>query len=96
MQFCRFDLEQEKFSVDIRVLQDIEMTREAIGWPGDWEKELNRKNCPIVKAKFLPSTTISHLSKIMVKCSLSMKETASFNVVKVVVGSSLECVLMKM
>ncbi len=53
MQFCRFDLELEKFSVDIRVLQDVEITREVIGWTEDWEKELKRKNCPVVEARFL-------------------------------------------
>ncbi len=82
--------------MDIRVLQDDEVTREVIGWTEDWEKELKRKNCPVVEARFLTKSRISHLSMTMVKCSLSMKETASFDVVKVMVGSSLEFVLAKM
>ncbi len=39
--------------MDIRVLQDVEITREVIGWTEDWEKELKRKNCPVVQARFL-------------------------------------------
>ncbi len=53
MLFCRFDLELEKFSVDIRVLQDVEIMREVIGWTEEREKELKRKNCPVVEARFL-------------------------------------------
>ncbi len=53
LQFCRFDLELEKFSVDVKVLQDIGITREVIEWTEDWEKELKRENCPVVEAMFL-------------------------------------------
>ncbi len=53
MQFCRFDLELEKFSVDIRVLQDVEISKEVIVWTEKWEKELKRKNCPVVEGRFL-------------------------------------------
>ncbi len=41
------------FSVDIRVVQDVEITREVIGWTEEWEKELKRKNCPLVETRFL-------------------------------------------
>ncbi len=53
MQIFRFDLELEKFSVDIRVLQDVEVTREMIGWTEGWEEELKRKNCLVVEERLL-------------------------------------------
>ncbi len=38
--------------MNIRVFQNVEITREVIGWTEDCEKELKRKNCPVVKARF--------------------------------------------
>ncbi len=48
-----FDLDLEKIDVNVRLLQDVEITREFIGWTEDWEKELKRKNFPVVEARFL-------------------------------------------
>ncbi len=39
--------------MDIIVLQDVEIEREVICWIEDWEKELKRKNSPVVEAMFL-------------------------------------------
>ena len=51
--FIRFDLELDKFGVDVQVLKDPVILREFIGWTKDWEKELKKKNCPVVEARFL-------------------------------------------
>ncbi len=56
----RFDLELEKFGIEVVVLEDVEITRELIGCTEDWEKELKTKKCPVVKARFL--TTYKNLS----------------------------------
>ncbi len=50
---CIFDLDLEKFDVNVRFLQDVEITREFIGWTEESEKELKRKNCPVVEARFI-------------------------------------------
>ncbi len=34
---CKFDLELEKVDNDIKSLQDVEITREFIGWTEEWE-----------------------------------------------------------
>ncbi len=39
--------------MDVRVLQDIEITREVIGWTEDGEKEVKRKNFPVIEARCL-------------------------------------------
>ncbi len=51
--FIRFDLELDKFGVDVQVLKDLVILREFIGWTEDWEKELKKKCCPFVEACFL-------------------------------------------
>ncbi len=49
--FTRFDLELDKFGVDVQVLKDTVILREFVGWTEDWEKELKKKNCPVVEAQ---------------------------------------------
>ncbi len=41
--FNRFDLELDKFGVDVQVLKDPVILREFVGWTEEWEKELNLK-----------------------------------------------------
>ncbi len=82
--------------MDIRVLHNVEILRAVIGWTEVWEKELKRKNYPVVEEGSLPSTRVFPLSMIMVWCSLSMKDTASIDMVEVVAGSSYKFVLTKM
>ncbi len=53
LYFIRFPLELDKFSVDIQVLKDPVIVRKFVGWTEDWEKELKKNNCPVVKASFL-------------------------------------------
>ncbi len=48
----RFDLELDKFGIDVQVLQDPIIFREFVGWTEDWEKKLKKKNCPVVEAHF--------------------------------------------
>ncbi len=49
----RFCLELDKFGVDIQVLKEAIFQREFVGWIEEWEKDLNKKNGPVVKACFL-------------------------------------------
>ncbi len=51
--FNRFDFELDKFGIDIQVLKDPVILREFVGWTEEWEKELKKKNCPVVEARFL-------------------------------------------
>ncbi len=53
--FIRFDLELDKFDVDVQVLKDPVILRELLAGlrTGSWEKELKKKNCPVVEAQFL-------------------------------------------
>ncbi len=50
--YSRFDLELDKFGVDVQVLKDPIILREFIGWTKDWEKELKKKNCLVVEVHF--------------------------------------------
>ena len=53
LTFFRFDLELDKFGVDVEVLKDPVILIEFVGCIEDWEKELKKKNCPVVEARFL-------------------------------------------
>ncbi len=46
-----FNLELEKFGVDIKVLQVVEITREFMDWTEDWEKEMKGENFPEYEAR---------------------------------------------
>ncbi len=66
------------------VLCNVEIMRQFIGWTEDLEKELERKHCPVVEARLLPSKRSFPLSTILGKSLLSMKETVSFSVEELV------------
>ncbi len=49
----RFDLKLDKCGVDVKVLKDPIIPREFVGQTEDREKELKKKNCPVVETCFL-------------------------------------------
>ncbi len=51
--YFRFDIELDKFEVDVLVLKDQVVLREFVGWSEDWEKELKKKDCPVVELHFV-------------------------------------------
>ncbi len=53
----RFDLELDKFRVNIEVLKDPVILIEFFGLTEDWEKELKKKNCLVVEACSLTKYT---------------------------------------
>lgn len=48
--FCFFQIwvGLEKFGVDVKVLKDVGIRREFIGWTEEWGKELKTTNCVVV------------------------------------------------
>ncbi len=48
-----FDLELDKFGVDSQELKDAVVLIEFVEWSEEYEKEIKKKNCPVVKACFL-------------------------------------------
>ncbi len=47
------DLELDNFGVDVQVLKDPVILREFVGRTEDWEKDLKKKNSPVVEEHFL-------------------------------------------
>ncbi len=74
----------------------LKYQRKSLAGRRIWKKNSRGSTAQLLKKDSLPSTRMFPLSMIMVECSLSIKDTVSFDVVEAVVGSSQEYVLTKM
>ncbi len=41
--YIRFDLELDKFGVNVQVLQNPVVLQEVVGWTEDWEKDQEKE-----------------------------------------------------
>ncbi len=77
--YFRFDLQCDEFGVEIQVLKDSVVLREWLGWTEECEKELKKKNSPVVEAHFLTNyKNFLFCLRLIIKCKPFTKEIWSF------------------